>query len=115
LLKNPIVVRNSKVPAFLSWVMKVHAITLFPFVFIRDEGSKIIIRHETIHFRQYVETLIIGFLLIYLFDFIIGLIKYREPYRAYYRIRFEQEAYKNDLYDDYLGKRKLFSWMKYKI
>jgi hypothetical protein len=115
LFKNPIIVRNSKIPALASWVMKVYAITLFPFVFIRDEGNAITIRHETIHFRQYVETLIIGFLLIYLFDFVVGLIKYRDISKAYYQIRFEQEAYANDLYDSYLEKRKLFSWIKYKI
>jgi hypothetical protein len=95
--------------------MSVYAITLFPFVFIRDEGNETTITHETIHFRQYIETLIIGFLLIYLFDYIHGLIKYRDSEKAYYQIRFEQEAYSNDLYDDYLEKRSFFAWLKYKV
>lgn len=115
MLKNPIIIRNSRVPELVSWVISVYAITLFPFVFIRDEGNADTITHETIHFRQYVETLIIGFLLIYLFDYIHGLIKYRDSEKAYYQIRFEQEAYSNDLYDDYLEKRKFFAWFKYKV
>lgn len=115
MFKNPIIVRNSKIPSLASWVMKVYAITLFPFVFIRDDGNATTIRHETIHFRQYVETLVIGFLLIYLFDYLHGLIKYRDISKAYYQIRFEQEAYSNDLYEDYLEKRKLFSWVKYRV
>ena len=115
MLKNPIIIRNSRVPALLSWVIFVYAITLFPFVFIRDEGNISTITHETIHFRQYVETLIIGFLLIYLFDYIHGLIKYRDFEKAYYQIRFEQEAYSNDLFFADLEKRKPFAWFKYKV
>ena len=115
MLKNPIIIKNSRVPALLSWTMFVYAITLFPFVFIRDEGNVRTITHETIHFRQYVETLVIGFLLIYLFDYIRGLIKYRDSEKAYYQIRFEQEAYSRDFYDGYLEKRKLFAWTKYRV
>jgi len=115
MLKNPIIIRNSRVPGLLSFFMEIYAITLFPFVFIRDEGNKETVDHETIHFRQYVETLIIGFLLIYVFDFIVGLIKYKDFYKAYRQIRFEQEAYENSVYYSYLEGRKLFSWVKYRI
>jgi len=112
---KPIIVRNSKIPALLSWVIEVYAITLFPFVFIRDEGDLDTITHETIHFKQYLETLVIGFLLIYLIDFIVGLVKYRNGAEAYFRIRFEQEAYSNDHHENYPEERKLFSWLQYKI
>jgi len=44
-----------------SWFIRVYAITLFPFVFIRDEGNEITITHETIHHEQYKETLVVGF------------------------------------------------------
>lgn len=115
MLKNPIIIKNSRVPALLSWTMFVYAITLFPFVFIRDEGNVRTITHETIHFRQYVETLVIGFLFIYLFDYIHGLIKYRDSEKAYYQIRFEQEAYSRDFYDGYLEKRKLYAWRRYRV
>ena len=115
MIKKPIIVRNSRIPALLSWVIKIYAIRLFPFVFIRDHGDEVTITHETIHHHQYLETLVIGFPIIYLADWLVGLIKYRDSEKAYYQIRFEQEAYNNDLYEDYLEKRKLFSWLKYKI
>jgi hypothetical protein len=115
ILSEPIIIRNSRVPKLCSWTMRVYAITLFPFVFIRDEGDEITITHETIHHKQYLETLVLGFLFLYLFDFVYGLIKYRSTEEAYFRIRFEQEAYANDIYEDYLEKRRMFSWLKYKV
>lgn len=115
MFKEPIFVEDSKIPILLSWVIEVWAITIFPFVFCRgklSEGTKL---HETIHFQQYKELLVVGFLILYLFDFIHGLIKYRDSERAYYRIRFEQEAYEMDDYDDYLEDRPRFAWLNYKV
>lgn len=115
MIKKPIIIRNSRVPALLSWVIKVYAITLFPFVFIRDQGDDVTITHETIHHQQYLETLIICFPIIYVTEWLVGLIKYRDAEKAYRQIRFEQEAYNNDLDGGYLEKRKPFAWLKYKI
>lgn len=112
---NPIIIRNSIVPKLASIFINVYAITLFPFVFIRDEGDERVVRHETIHFWQYIETLIIGFLLIYSYDFLKGLIKYRDTQKAYERIRFEQEAYENDYHRYYKLNRKRWAWRKYKV
>jgi hypothetical protein len=114
-LKEPIFVENSRIPALLSWVIEIWAITLFPFVFCRGELNEETKRHETIHHRQYVELLVVGFLFLYFVDYLHGFIKYRDSQKAYYRIRFEQEAYSNDIYEDYLEKRRLFSWLKYKV
>ncbi len=115
LLREPIFVENSKIPILLSWVIKIWAITLFPFVFCRGELNEGTKRHETIHHRQYVELLVIGFLLLYLVDFIHGFIKYRDSQRAYYRIRFEQEAYDKDSDLEYLDERPRYAWWKYKV
>ncbi len=112
---SPIIVRNSSIPKFASIFISVYAITLFPFIFIRDEGDERVIRHEMIHFWQYIETLIIGFLIIYSFDFIKGLIKYKNVQKAYERIRFEQEAYENDYHRYYKLNRKRWAWRKYKV
>ena len=111
----PIIVKNSKIPRLLSWVIDVYAITLWPFVFIRDDGNERTINHETIHIKQYNELFVIGFLLIYAFDWIRGLIKYKDKEKAYYMIRFEQEAYNNDANFDYLSKRKKYAWLEYKV
>lgn len=99
----------------MSWVIDVYAITLWPFVFIRDEGNEITVRHETIHIKQYNELLVIGFLAIYLYDWLKGVIKYRDTQRAYYQIRFEQEAYENQKDPSYLASRSIFAWRNYSV
>lgn len=114
MLKNPIIIRNSKIPKLLSWVIDIHAITLFPFVFIRDEGNEATVRHETIHFRQYIELAVLGFFIVYLWDYVVGLIKYRDGKKAYSQIRLEQEAYMHHRKKNYLENRKHYAWLKYK-
>ena len=115
MMRYPIIVRNSLVPKLASVFIVVYAITLFPFVFIKDDGDEETINHESIHFRQQVELLIIFFYLIYVFDWIYGLIKYRDKELAYRRIRFEQEAYAKESKKYYLICRKRNAWRKYKI
>ena len=89
------------------------AISLGLFVFCRGELSKEGKNHETIHFKQWVELLLLGFLVLYPLFWIVGLIRYRDGARAYKMIPFEQEAYANDQNLDYLDNRKLYSWVKY--
>ncbi len=114
-MRLPIVVKNSWVPKAMSWVINVYAITLWPFVFIRDEGNDRTINHETIHIKQYNELFVVGFLALYAFDWLHGLLKYRDKEKAYFRIRFEQEAYDNDKNIHYLNDRERFAWMKYSV
>jgi len=113
----PLFIEESKVPVFLSYFspITINAITLGPFVFSRSVISEKTRRHETIHWEQYKETLIIGFLVFYLMSWLWGILKYRSGKIAYYQIPFEQEAYSND--DDwvYLLNRKKYTWLKYKI
>ena len=111
----PIVIKNSRIPKTLSIFFDIAAITLWPFIICRDEGDETLIRHESIHIRQQTELLVLPFYIIYLFDFIVGLYKLRDPKLAYRRIRFEQEAYENMYDEDYLENRKLYSWRKYKV
>ena len=89
---KPIIIKNSRLPKLLSWFMDVGGITLFPFIFIKGEGKERLIRHESIHIAQYAETLVLGFLIIYLWDFIYGFVKYKNYDDAYRSIRFEREA-----------------------
>ena len=112
---KPIFVEHSKLPAFLSKFapINISAITLFCFVFSKGEISEKTKRHETIHFQQYLETLVIGFLLIYLLDFLIKFIAYKaDGKKAYRMICFEQEAHDNDHDFLYLEARKRFTWLK---
>ena len=93
----PYIVRDSKVPDWLAIFVKPAAVTIWPFIFLAKgvRGDPELINHESIHIRQYNETLILGFLLMYLWDWLIGLLLYRDARKAYRRIRFEQEAYEH--------------------
>ena len=108
---------NSRIPVILSKFapIEIGAITLFCFVYSRGELSEETKRHETIHFQQYLETLIVGFLLIYLYDYLYAAIIKRKGFTrdAYLAIRFEQEAWDKDKEINYLSKRKRFSWLAY--
>lgn len=70
------------------------------------------VNHESIHIHQYNDLFVIGFLVIYLWDYLHGLIKYRDKEKAYFRIRAEQEAYLNEDDLEYLQSRKKREWLR---
>ena len=86
-------------------------ITLGPIVLVdKDCLSRNLINHEAVHVRQYIETLFIGFLVLYLLFWLRGIISGYDSYESYKRIPFEIEA------SDYSSKfeeRKWFGWIKY--
>lgn len=108
------IVRNSIVPKLFSVFINAYAITLYPFIFIRDEGNEVTINHEKIHLAQQKELLVIGFYVLYVMYWLINLAKYRDVYTAYAQIPFELEAYQNDENWVYLLNRKRFDWWKYR-
>lgn len=116
---RPMFFEHSKIPAILSKLapINISAITLFCFVFSRGKISEETKRHETIHFQQYLETFVIGFLLIYLFDFLWAAVVSGKGFsrESYLAIRFEQEAWAMDKDLDYLKNRKRFSWLAYPL
>lgn len=112
---KPIIVENSKIPKMLSIVINIKAITLWPFVFVRGEADERLIRHESIHIAQYNELFVVGFLVLYLYDWLKGLIKYKDKQKAYYNIRFEQEAHMYDIVDGYLENRNKHEWRNYNV
>jgi hypothetical protein len=96
--------------------LRVNAMALFPFILVKEAAFKddeVLIRHERIHLRQEVELLIIPFYLLYLFNYLIGLIRFREHDKAYRAIIFEREAYSNEATPNYLKKRKFWAWINY--
>jgi len=108
-----IVIYNSIIPKLFSWVIDVNAITLFPFIFIKNDGDPVTENHENIHVAQYAELFIFGFLFLYLFDFIKGVLMLKNMKKAYKMIRFEQEAYAMEKTADYLEIRERFAWRNY--
>ena len=118
-MKFPIFIENSKIPVWLSKVapININAITLGPIVLSRGVLSERVKRHETIHFMQYKELFFIGFLLIYLYDYLYAAIIKKKGFsrESYLAIRFEQEAYDNDHDLEYLEKRQKKAWKKYPL
>jgi hypothetical protein len=107
------IVKNSKIPKLSSLVIDVYAITIWPFVFIRDEGDPVTINHEKIHLRQQIEMLLLGFYVLYSVFWLLGKIKGFTNSKAYYTIPFEKEAYENQHNFDYIENRKIYSWLRY--
>ena len=118
-MKFPIFIENSKIPVWLSKIapININAITLGPIVLSRGVLSERVKRHETIHFMQYKELFFIGFLLIYLYDYLYAAIIKKKGFsrESYLAIRFEQEAYDNDHDLEYLEKRKKNAWKSYPL
>ena len=109
---------HSKVPVVLSWfspLSKIWAITLGPFIFCQGKINPRTKLHETIHWEQYKELWVLGFLFLYGLFYLAAYKKYRDLHLAYYMIPFEQEAYDKDQDRNYLNNRKKFAWTKYKI
>jgi 8-oxo-dGTP pyrophosphatase MutT (NUDIX family) len=111
---KPFFFENSQIPIFLSKFapIEIGAITIGPFVFSKGEMSKETKNHETIHWQQYIETGILGFVCLYYFFYLINWLMYREKSVAYYMIPFEREAHDNDSNLNYLQERKRYAWLK---
>lgn len=91
-------------------------LTAFPFVFVKyrsDKENKVFINHEKIHLRQQLELLVLPFFVLYILEYFVRLIQYRNRNLAYRNISFEREAYDNELNAYYLEKRRFFSFIKY--
>lgn len=91
-------------------------LSLWPFIILksdalRDDDS--LINHEKIHLRQQLELLVLPFYILYLSEFAIRCLVYRDSYKAYQNLSFEREAYFNEDNPNYLNERKPFSFIKY--
>lgn len=92
------------------------ASAFIPFVFVRKEeyATPIFINHERIHFKQQIETLIIGSWILHIIEDLYSrlFLKLKSPDYYLYRA-VEQEAYRNQHDMNYLKNRKWFSLLKY--
>ena len=90
-----------------------YAINLCGVLFAKGPCSERIINHEGIHSRQIFELVILPFYILYVLEWIIKLILYRDFYQAYQNISFEREAYQNESDLNYLKRRKPFNFIRY--
>ena len=111
----PIFIENSRVPKILSIFspITIGAINLVFFVFARSEMNETVKRHETIHFRQWMELLIIGFAPLYVLFWFILLCRKWDGTLAYRLNPFEMEAHEYEHDKTYLGRRKPYAWAKF--
>jgi hypothetical protein len=110
----PVFVEDSKLPVILSKVapIEIWAISLGLFVFCRGKlslGDKI---HETIHYKQWIELGILGFMFLYPAFWLLNLAKGMGGKEAYLKIPFEVEAYDNDNDIGYIFRRKPYAWAR---
>lgn len=92
------------------------AVTIFPFIFLAEKSYKnnlILLNHERIHLSQALELGVLFFYLLYILEFVLHYIKYRDFQQAYLRISFEREAYHNESNKHYLKQRKYYSFFHY--
>lgn len=106
----------------ISWFFRVGGIAIFPFIILREKylddsefwvnRHKKIINHETIHFQQAIELLIIPFYILYILEYALKALYYLDIEKAYMNISFEREAYANEYDYSYLQRRKRYNWIK---
>ncbi len=119
---KPIFIYSDRFLNAVSWFFSVGGISLFPVVILREKyknivnaytyiRAKTIRNHETIHFKQQVETLVILFYIIYILEFTVKLAIYRNVKQAYKNISFEREAYLNEGNFTYIKHRKKYNWI----
>lgn len=92
-------------------------ITLAPFgIYLRPSHfySNRVRNHETIHWAQQMEMLILPFYFWYVLEWFLRLF-INGPSRAYENLSFEREASAHEGECLYLSNRKPFSWFKYLI
>ena len=112
-LWKPIFIEDSWVPVVLSKFapIEIGAITLGIVVFSRGKMDERVRRHETIHFQQFLETGFLGFLFVYVWDYLRSLTRGVSGEAAYKAIRAEVEAYENEEDMVYLLNRKRYRWL----
>ncbi|OHT47396.1 hypothetical protein [Flavobacterium tructae] len=89
---------------------------VFPFVILKydaDKANAVFVNHEKIHLRQQLELLILPFYILYVFEYAIRLIQYKDKELAYRNISFEREAYANETHLNYLKSRSFFGFLNY--
>lgn len=110
----PRFIENSAIPRVLSRLtpMNIKAIILGPLVFVNGVAGPSTRRHETIHWRQQIELLFVGFYLLYILSWLWLLIRHRSWRQAYLMIPFEVEARNNEHDRFYLDDRPRYAWLR---
>lgn len=90
---------------------KGYCLNLFSILCTRDTSwiDRHVINHERIHTAQMKELLFIPFYILYVLEWLMRLIQYRDAHKAYLNISFEREAYRYGHDLGYLKRRRRFA------
>jgi len=115
-MKLPVFVENSRIPVWLSYFspIRIKAISLGLIVFGRGTLDEATRRHETIHFRQWVELGFVFFPVLYLIFWLREKLLGATGAEAYLAIPFEREAYAYEAVKGYLDYRKPYAWWHFR-
>lgn len=107
-MKQPVVIKSRFAP-------KSYCINIFGTMWSRDINwiDEKVINHERIHTAQMRELLFMPFYIIYVLEWLVRLLQYRDRRKAYFNISFEREAYANGDDLSYLPRRRPFAFFRY--
>ena len=88
-----------------------YAICLFGFILAVRPLSTVEVNHESIHAAQQKELLYLPFFIWYGLEWLFLFIKYKDATKAYFHIRFEEEAYAHQSDPNYLSSRKHYHYL----
>lgn len=96
-------------------VPRKYCINIFGTLWTRNKSAvdKFVINHELIHTTQMRELLYVPFYILYVIEWLVRLLLYRNHFRAYINISFEREAYAHGHDLNYLKSRRHYSFLKY--
>lgn len=96
---------------------KGYCLNLFGTLWARDTSwiDRDVLNHERIHNAQQRELLYLPFYILYLIEWLIKLLRYRNNHRAYMAISFEREAYTHGHDHGYLHRRPRYAWLRHLI
>lgn len=90
-------------------------INLFGTFWARDTSwiDRYVVNHERIHTAQMREMLFLPFYVVYILEWLLRLVRFRNLNKAYRNISFEREAYANGNDLGYLQSRSPYAWLRY--
>lgn len=90
------------------------AITLLKWIIVGKEAKErftmVDYNHKSIHYAQKKELFYVGFYLLYVFEFLLALLYFRNCRKAIRNVSFEVEADMHQNEKEYLVHRKRFAW-----
>lgn len=113
---KPIVIENKLSSFICRMLLSTPLLIVWPFILIRDEKTCLIkLNKSKIKWHQLTELFVLGRFVLYLWDYVEGLIKYKSFDKAHRRVRFEQELLHYGHNMTYLAYRPVFGWVDHEV